>query len=968
MKLSFKGLARFVTRRPGTVLSLILATTIILGFGMANMHVDVDMTDDIPASMPEKAFYDEVGKIFPSDDFLIVAITDAHGAFAPETLRQVKEWSDALAEVDGVKNVISISSAGLITGTEAGLAIEQAMPVLPETAEEIAAFRERVRTNQMTGSLLGGDGLSTAILITLKGGIDAEKLVRVRISAPAGSTLDDNFIKAIGQDARIYRSASEEERTAAYLAFGEDLDPSGMDSANSNSATQDSVIALVAPPVGGDAEGFVVAAQAAAKARGWKAKALISPFTGYQRVMAAIDSLPTYVDGQVYVSGAKAVSSIVGKLLITDLALLFPVVIVLIAFILFLSFRTLRGVLLPLGNVVLSVIWAMGLMGLLGQAITMATMILPIILIAVGTAYTIHVINRFYEDLAHYGDKSQAIEKTISTVAVPVFLAGGTTVIGFGSLATSSLDAMRMFGILSALGIFFALVLSLTFTPAVLRLLPVPKQRTVKAHESSGLAEMLASLGRMVSRQPKTIVAVTAIALVGFGVFIPRVGFETNTINSFKEGSGIRTASEYLNDNFTGITVMTVIVRTDEDGAILDPAVLKAMDGLQIRLESLRLANGRVVAPEDPLWSSGSVIVGGSQSIVTFVKGINKALNADDPAFDKVPEEFTEVPVTTERYSMEDGSLVERDSDTLEFLASFGPGEFRTEGSYAFIDLGGTERRIDLSAGEAVDLIKGRDYAGQLVFQYENSGDPENIEGFIDNPRRTARMNIFIKTASSTLMGQIQQFARSYIAQEFPEGFRADITGLSNLTLAVLRLLVNSQISSVIASLVIIFIFVSLVSRSFVEGLFSVIPLTASLGINFGVMGLFGIPIDITTATIASIAIGIGIDYTLHFLERLKLMVCGMELPKAIEATMRTTGKGIFFNALAVAGGFSALLFSQLKGNIYMGLLMALIMVTSSLFAMTLLPALLTIFKPVFIGRKANEAHCQEEPVFEPVQ
>jgi predicted RND superfamily exporter protein len=158
----------------------------------------------------------------------------------------------------------------------------------------------------------------------------------------------------------------------------------------------------------------------------------------------------------------------------------------------------------------------------------------------------------------------------------------------------------------------------------------------------------------------------------------------------------------------------------------------------------------------------------------------------------------------------------------------------------------------------------------------------------------------------------------------------------------------------VLASLVICFLFISLVSRNLVEGLFSIIPLTGALLINFGTMAIFGIPIDISTATIASIGIGIGIDYTLHFIERLKLSLITHDLSGAIELTMRTTGKGIFVNALAVAGGFAALLASQLRGNIFMGLLMAMIMLTSSTFAVTLLPALLRIFNPGFIYKRAS--------------
>jgi len=953
----FNSLSRFIADRPRTVLSIVLAITAIFCFGFRGLGIDADMTDDIPSSVPEKAFYDEVGRIFPSDDFLIVAITNSEGIFTPDALRQMRDWSDALSGVDGVKNVISLSSAGIIRGTEDGIVIEDAMAEVPETAEEIAAYRARVESSDMTKSLIGKDGESACILVTLREGLDAERLPRVRITLPAGAAPDDAFLselaamQAVPESAdasvqavsRVYLTGSAEDRVAAMSGYGESLaaDAKGRSAA---------LVVLERGVALGDVGPEI---RKIAETRGWKATVTDEPVTGYSRVMATIANLPSRTDGPVYVSGAKAVSSIVGKLLIKDLALLFPVVLSIIALILFLSFRTLRGVLMPLGNVLVSVIWAMGLMGLLGQSITMATMILPIILIAVGTAYTIHVINRFYEDLAYIADKKEAIASTVSHVGVPVILAGATTMIGFGSLAASSIPALRMFGVLSALGILFALTLSLTLTPALLRLLPRPKARPVGARDDSRLAGALAGLGRRVARRPGVIAAVCLALIVGIGAFAPRVSFETNTLNSFKKGSDIRRASEYLNDNFTGITVMTVVVRTDEDGAILEPSVLRAMDGLQSRLETLRVVGEKVVAPGESGYEDGTAVVGGSQSIVTFVKGINKALNADDPAYDKVPDDVTLVPVTTEAYAYSGGRLMERDAESSAPLASYGLDDgLRVDGGYGFFELGGTERRVDLATGSAVDLVPGRAYAGQLVFQYENSGNPENIEGFIDNPRRTARVNVFIKSSSSGVIGQVQSRARAYIAESFPAGYRADITGLSNLTLAILRLLVQSQIGSVLASLVICFLFISLVSRNLVEGLFSIVPLTGALAINFGAMALFHIPIDISTATIASIGIGIGIDYTLHFTARLKLSLRTYPFAEAVEATMRTTGKGIFVNALAVAGGFAALLASQLRGNVNMGLLMALIMLTSSTFAVTLLPALFMLFKPRFLVKE----------------
>lgn len=955
MKYSFAGWARFVTRRPLAVIIITVLITIGLGYGLTGIKVDADMTDDIPPTLPEKVFYDQVGEIFPADDFLIVAITDSTGVFTSRTLSEVHDWSEAFSQMRGVKNVLSLSTAGLITGNEEGLFIEDAMPIVPRTGQEISTFRDKVEKSDITGGLIGSDGKSTAIIITVKEGIDTEPLPRVELRIPLSAVTSPELLKSLDSldgVLRIYSPADEKDLVDAEDTYLVNLaaDKKGMAGI------------LLEPEEGADTASLTDQAGAIAAGFGGSARYSEASAPFYDRITALLDHLPKQTDGKVYVSGAKAVSGIVGRLLISDLALLFPIVIAIIAIVLFISFRSARGVFLPLGNVVISVIWAMGLMGLLGQPLSMATMILPIILIAVGTAYTIHVINRFYEELTHEKDKKNALEAAVSHVALPVFLAGITTFIGFFSLVASRISALRMFGILSALGILFALLLSLTFTPAVMSLLGKPKSMNRKTKESR-FAGFLGSFGSAVISHPVRTALISGITVLFFTIFIPRVAFETNTVNSFKKGSEIREASTYLNDNFTGITVMTIIAHTDEEGGILDPAVLQAMDGLQTRLESLRLSGRDVVGPEDPRWEKGSPIVGGSQSIVTFIKGINKALNADNPAFDKVPDEITPQDIQTERYRFKDGVLQEYDYDTDEYLGEYLEGtDFTVEKGFAYLDLYGIKREINLETGLARDLIPGRIYAGQLVFQYENSGDPQDIEAFLDTPRTNARINVFIKTASSTLIGEIQKDARDYISGNFPETAKADITGLSNLTLAVLRLLVESQISSVLASLIIVFLFISLMSGSMIEGLFAIIPLSSALIINFGLMGLAGIPIDISTATIASIGIGIGIDYTLHFLERLKASICpkNPDLKQAVIQTMKTTGKGIFFNALAVAAGFSALMLSQLRGNIFMGVLMALIMLSSSLFAVTLLPALLAIFNPAFLKKNAIEAACDE--------
>ena len=131
-----------------------------------------------------------------------------------------------------------------------------------------------------------------------------------------------------------------------------------------------------------------------------------------------------------------------------------------------LGFRSVRGIILPLLTAVISIVWVLGIMSLAGSEVTMVSNNIPIVLLAVGTAYAIHVVNRI-DQLK--GNLNQAIITALTYVTIPVVLAALTTIAGFLSfLFGSYLTMIRDFGLYSALGTFMALLLSIFFVPALI--------------------------------------------------------------------------------------------------------------------------------------------------------------------------------------------------------------------------------------------------------------------------------------------------------------------------------------------------------------------------------------------------------------------------------------------------------------------------------------------------------------------
>src|SRR6056297_1984348 len=179
-------------------------------------------------------------------------------------------------------------------------------------------------------------------------------------------------------------------------------------------------------------------------------------------------------DNKFYIAGMPSVFVLIGDSMEGDLSNLIPFVIAIVLLILFVSFRNIGGVALPAFTVLISTVWALGFMSLLGISLTIVSTVIPVLLVAVGSAYGIHIISHYYDEMRNEKEKlSKEIHKdiimgTAKKVGKPVFLAGLTTMVGFGSLASSNILPIRSFGIFTAVGVGVALLIALVFIPSIL--------------------------------------------------------------------------------------------------------------------------------------------------------------------------------------------------------------------------------------------------------------------------------------------------------------------------------------------------------------------------------------------------------------------------------------------------------------------------------------------------------------------
>jgi predicted RND superfamily exporter protein len=564
------------------------------------------------------------------------------------------------------------------------------------------------------------------------------------------------------------------------------------------------------------------------------------------KVQEKIGSLK--IPEKIYYAGSPMLITSIASLISTDLARLLPVALLLITIVLYLGFRSARGVILPLLTAIISIIWVIGIMALTGGEMSMVSNNIPIVLLAVGTAYSIHVINRIEQIKENAG---QAIILALTYVTIPVILAALTTVTGFVSFIFGSyLTMIRDFGIYTALGTVFALVLSLFFVPALISAFPGYNRKKIVAKDLNGQTffsrNFQAPLHNLLFKHTRSVFVVWIILTVlniG-GIFLIKRNVDVR--NYFRKGNPTRIAEDIMTNKFGGTKPVFVLFKGD----VQSPDFLNAM-----------------LRTEEYMKKSPGVV--GTQSVAGLIADINGAFGEGN----KIPEEK---------------EMIEQ----LWFL------------------LDGNENLTKFVSEDLDEAI--------IISRFMS---PENKE----------------KIA-------FKEYMTDYINKNSTSECTIEVTGMPFIEATMEQSLLNSQIGSLSIAILIVIIIVSLILRSFSAGFYAAVPIISTIIILFGVMGFSGIPLNIATVLVASIAMGIGIDYSIHVITHFNShMKEGATISSALDETIAVSGKAILINVISVSAGFLVLLFSEMVPLQYFGLLISLSMVGSGLSALTFLPVILIL-------------------------
>ena len=603
----------------------------------------------------------------------------------------------------------------------------------------------------------------------------------------------------------------------------------------------------------------------------------------YQDLLTLVDSTTTQNGVNIYVAGEGAVSGYMGAYIDSDATRLNPIAGLIITIVLFIAFRTWRATIIPNVVVLGTVTSALGVMAAFGIPFFVITNALPVVLIGIAVADSIHIFSQYYEEAAENPEDSSrdVVIRTMVHMWRPVTLTTFTTMAGFLGLSISAgMPPMQYFGLFAMLGVAVAWMFSLTVVPAALSLMKLHTSKNFKPDQKNDIyATAMSTLGRGVIRFPATVLVFAGIIAIA-GVFgASKLVLNEDRIATFQDDERIVLADTAINERFDGVHYLDIVVETPQTEDLFKPENLQRIEDLQSFVSTLPHVNG-------------------STSIVDYLKQMNRALNEDKK--------------------------------------------------------------------EAYQLPDNADLIAQYFLLYSASGEPDDFEEEVDYDYRLANVRIRMDSGEYQHQVVVVESVERYVQSTFNAAdITANLSGRVNVDYNWIKSLGENHAASVAISLLLVWAMAAFSLRSVVAGLFTLTPVALSILLIYAVMGYTGIWLAIGTSMFAAIAIGLGVDFAVHTVERLVVLIKdkGHTIDDAITRLYPSTGRALFFNFLALALGFGVLISSEVVPLIRFGTLVAVAVSVSFLASMTVLPALIKVIEPNFVKPKAALKTLEEAEV-----
>ena len=635
-----------------------------------------------------------------------------------------------------------------------------------------------------------------------------------------------------------------------------------------------------------------------------------------------------------FITGLPVAEDTFGVEMFVQMAISAPLAALVIVLMLWLFFRSGALIAAPMLLAMASVVTTMGALIGSGFPVHIMSSMIPIFLMPIAVVDSVHVLSEFKDRLAGVGDAKRTMGQVMVTLYRPMLFTSLTSAAGFASLALTPIPPVRVFGLFVAFGILLAFLLTITLLPAYVARLEPARLTTLlggaaTVANSSALSRGLRRLGLFASARRTHVIAgagaLSVVAVLG----IQRIQINDNPVRWFTPQHPIRVADRVLNSHFAG-TYRTYLVL--EAPQVAGPWLASLDDAVHPILE----------AASPDVRSTWGALTDGKASPEVVAAGLLAAQDlAPDPDYGAYGALLESVEsVETRRRTFEQPTVLNAMAELQDDLVEQGLVGKATSLADVVKTVHRALRDGDPQGYRVPDSARG---VGQVLVSYRSSHRPDDLSHLVTSDARSAVIWLQHRSGDNLDVSAVTEHVDRYLLDNpLPLGVRVRWAGLPYINVVWQGLMVEGMAKALLGSFAIVLFMMVLLFRSLRYGVLAVLPLALTVSVIYGLLGLLGKDYDMPVAVLSSLALGLSVDFAIHFIERARALQAG-ELGRAavVSALFEEPARAIARNLIVIAVGFLPLLFAPLVPYVTVGILMASIMLLSGLVTLVLLPALL---------------------------
>lgn len=677
-----------------------------------------------------------------------------------------------------------------------------------------------------------------------------------------------------------------------------------------------------------------------------KAAAIYVPITAKTesyRIANEIRAIVTAIDApntDIHITGLPVAEDTFGIEMFIQMAISAPLAALVIFAMMWWFFRSVTLITAPMIMAMATVIITMGILIGLGFTVHIMSSMIPIFLMPIAVVDSVHVLSEFSDRYRLGASVKDTLLEVMSHLLKPMLFTSITSAVGFATLALTPIPPVQIFGLHVAFGIMTAFVLTITFIPAYVVLLPEKALKgMVEANEKaqakkSGVAAAVEKMGQLANRKPLVVLALVGVMLAGGFAGISRININDNPVRWFRSHHEIRVADKVLNEHFAGTY-----------NAFL---TFKHQWSPEQRTEFLKAFNDFANAN------------GSTQEVLKWRQILTTSYD------DSLLQQLNRMALQMERLADESDSdfwydlfdLVDEKRTALHYFKSPQALSYITDMQAALNNTGWVGkssglpdlvktvyRELQGGSEEHYKLPETPNAVAQTILSFQSSHRPQDVWRMVTKNFDSTAVWLQLNSGDNQDMSKVIAWVDQYTQKNpLPKGVSVEWGGLTYINVVWQNEMVAGMMDSLLGAFLIVALMMVILFRSAKTGLLAIIPLSITIISIYGVIGWIRKDYDMPIAVLSALTLGLSVDFAIHFLERAR-----EEFRKhgdwetASKYVFAEPAKAITRNALVIAIGFLPLLFAPLVPYNTVGLFLASIMAASALVTLLVLPALIRL-------------------------